>query len=119
MRLSLLSSRIFLHLKQNILPFISFSELHFSQVPQKKIPFYYIRNIPAALEDLHLGVLGRHLLIRLSNAFYHFLYFREITFASLHIYYLRVFVLITYLQCYIFIIFHLFEISEEDHISSP
>ena len=47
-------------------------------------------------------VLGKHLLLRQRNMFYHFLCF-EIVFASLHIYYLRMFVLITYLQCNIFI----------------
>ena len=43
----------------------------------------------------------------LSNISYLFLYFRKIAFTSLHIYYLRVFGLITYLQCYILIIFYL------------
>ena len=48
----------------------------------------------------------------LSNIFYLFLYFRKTAFTSLHIYYLRVFNLITYFHCYIFIIFHLSWISE-------
>ena len=110
MQLSLLSGRIFLPLKQNILPVISFSESHFSRVFRKKITFYYIRNIPAALEGLYFfrldnmfylvsflltcmifRVLGKHLLLRQRNMFYHFLCFREIAFARLHIYYLRVF----------------------------
>ena len=88
---------------------------------EKKKTFYYIRNIPAALEGLYFfrldnmfylvsflltcmifRVLGKHLLLRQRNMFYHFLCF-EIVFASLHIYYLRMFVLITYLQCNIFI----------------
>ena len=77
---------------------------------EKKITFYYIRNIPAALEGLYFfqldnmfylvcflltfmtfRVLGKHLLLRQRNMFYHFLCFREIAFARLHIYYLRVF----------------------------
>ena len=41
-----------------------------------------------------------------------FSYFRKLAFTSLHIYYLRAFHLIMYLQCYIFIIFHLSRISE-------
>ena len=120
----MLSGRIFLLLKQIILPFLSFSKLHFSQVSQKKIAFYYIRNIPAALEGLYFsGLIICFILFPLysliwflefwdsiyytSNTFYYFLYFREIAFASLHIYYLKVFVLTTYLQCYIFIVFYL------------
>ena len=77
---------------------------------EKKITFYYIQNIPAALEGLYFfqldnmfylvsflltcmtfRVLGKHLLLRQRNMFYHFLCFREIAFARLHIYYLRVF----------------------------
>ena len=85
---------------------------------EKKMIFYYIRNIPAALEGLYyfrlenmfylvsflltciiFRVLEKHLLLRQRKMFYHFLCFREIALARLHIYYLRVFVLITYLQC--------------------
>ena len=109
-QLSLLSGRIFLLLKQNILPVISFSESHFSRVFWKKKTLYYIRNIPAALEALYFfqldnmfylvsflltcmtfKVLGKYLLLHQRNMFYHFLCFREIAFARLHIYYLRVF----------------------------
>ena len=39
-------------------------------------------------------------------------------FASLHIHYLRVLVLIPYLQCYIFIIFHLSQTSDKNYITS-
>ena len=87
MQLSLLSVKTFLLLKQNILPVISFSESHFSRVFRKKITFYYIRNILAALEGLyffHLDmfylvsflltcmtfrVLGKHFLLRQRNMF--------------------------------------------------
>ena len=62
MQLSLLSVKTFLLLKQNILPVISFSESHFSRVFRKKITFYYIQNIPAALEGLYF--------FRLDNMFY-------------------------------------------------
>ena len=55
------------------------------------------------LSCMILRVLGKHLWLRQRNMFYHFLCFREIAFRSLHIYFLRVFVLITYLQCNIFI----------------
>ena len=122
MQLSLLSGRIFLLLKRNILPVISFSESHFSRVYRKKKTFYYIRNIPAALEGLYffgliicfisfpfyslvsfLEFWESILLLCRRNMFYHFFCFRVIAFASLHIYYLTVFVLIMYLQCNIFI----------------
>ena len=98
-QLSLLSGRIFLLLKQNISPVASFSELHFSQMSQKKIPFYYIWNTPVLLILLHVfRVLGKHFLLRLSTIFYHILYSRESAFVSVHNYYLSEFVLITYLQ---------------------
>ena len=47
-------------------------------------------------------VLGKYLLLHQRKMFFHFLCFREIAFSSLHIYFLRLFVLITYLQCTIF-----------------
>ena len=124
MQLSLLSGRIFLLLKQNISPVVSFSELHFSQMSRKKIPFYYIWNISVLvlLSCVLFRILGKHFLLRLSTIFYHFLYFRESAFVSVHNYYLSEFVLITYLQFYIFIIFHLSQISEkisDNYITSP
>ena len=177
MQLSLLSRRIFLFLKQNILPFISFYESHFTKVFQKKITFYYIRNIPAALEGLYFFGL---IICFISFPFYSLVWFLSSGKAfitapekhvlpffmfswncipSLHIYFLRVFVLITYLQCNIFIclrylrrtiflrhnniffrilfvrdiwkepyyfaliicfsVFHLSQISEKNHTTSP
>ena len=120
MQLSLLSGRIFVLLKQNILPFISFSESHFSQVFRKKklllyseypgrfggslffrLDMFYL--VSFLLACMVFTVLGKHLLLHQRNMFYHFLCFCELAFASLHIYFLRVFVLITYLQCNIFI----------------
>ena len=95
MQLSLLSGKIFLLLKQNILPFISFSEWHFSQVFWKIITFYNIQNIPAAWRVLFFRldnmfylvsflltcvifrVLRKHLLLHQKNMFYHFSYFCE------------------------------------------
>ena len=88
----------------------------------KKITFYCIGNNPAALEGLYffgliicfisfpfyslvsfLEFWESILLLCRRNMFYHFFCFRVIAFASLHIYYLTVFVLIMYLQCNIFI----------------
>ena len=114
--------------------YIFFRIAFFSGVPKKKT-FYYIRNIPAALEALYFfqldnmfylvsflltcmtfKVLGKHLLLHQRNMFYHFLCFREIAFARLHIYYLRLFRL-----NYVFAVehLHLSQISVEGHISSP
>ena len=81
----------------------------FSGVPKKNNLLLY-SEYPVALEGLYFfrldnmfylvsflltcmifRVLGKHLLLRQRNMFYHFLCFREIAFARLHIYYLRVF----------------------------
>ena len=114
----------------------SFFQIALSSGVSIKIAFYYIRNILAALEGLYFfGVIICFIsfsfyslvwflefwnsIYRLSNTLYLFLYFHETAFTSLHICYLRVFVLITYLQRYIFIIFHLSQISEKNHITSP
>ena len=94
----------------------------FLRCSEKKITFNYIRNLPAALEGLYffgliicfisfpfyslvsfLEFWESILLLCRRNMFYHFFCFRVIAFASLHIYYLTVFVLIMYLQCNIFI----------------
>ena len=94
----LLSARTFLFLKQNISPIVSFFELNFSQMSRKKIPFYYIWNIPVLFTLLHVfRVLGKHFLFRLSTIFYHFLYFCESAFVSVHNYCFSEFVLITFL----------------------
>ena len=117
MELSLLSGRIFLLLKQNISPVVSFSELHFSQISRKKIHYFTIFGISRSflLSCMFFRVLGK----RMSIIFYHFLYFRESALVSVHYNYLSEFVLITNLQLYIFIIFHLSQISEKNYITSP
>ena len=101
--------------------YIFFRIAFFSGVPKKNNPllyseypgcfggslFFRLDNmfylVSFLLTCMIFRVLGKHLLPRQRNMFYHFLCFREIAFASLHIYYLRVFVLITHLQCNIFI----------------
>ena len=105
-----------------MLPVIYFSESHFSQVFRKKITFYYIRNIPAALEGLNFFGL---IICFISFPFYSLVWFlefwesiyyfaRETCFTIFYVFvklrsldYIftiwECFVLITYLQCNIFI----------------
>ena len=92
----------------------------FLRCPERKY-YFTIFGISRSflLSCMFFRVLGKYFLIRMSTIFYHFLYFPESTFVSVHYYYFSEFVLITYLQYYIFIIFHLSQVSEKNYITSP
>ena len=123
----MLSGGIFLLFKQNILPFISFSKLHFSQASQKKIAFYYFRNIPVFNFWAWLFALYRFLSILLYD-----FWSSETAFIAWAIHFTDFYIFVKlrwlvyiftiwechYLQCYIFIIFHLSQISEKDYNAS-
>ena len=122
MQLSLLSGRIFLLLKQNILPVISFSESHFSRVFRKKKPFT-IFGISRLL--WRVFIFFGLIICFISFPFYSLVWFlefwesiyyfaRETCFTIFYVFvklrsldYIftiwECFVLITYLQCNIFI----------------
>ena len=114
MQLSLLYGRIFLFLKKIFHQCYLFSNFYFLRWPEntRKYPFT-IFGISRSflLSCMFSRVPGKHLLLRLSSMFYHFLFFRQSAFASVHNYYLSAFVLLTHLHVYIFIMLHLSQIS--------
>ena len=84
MQLSLLSEKMFFLLKQNISPVVSFLRIVL-RCPERKYLFTtFVISQSFLFSCMFLRVLGKHFLLRLSTVFYHFLNFRESTFASTH-----------------------------------
>ena len=84
MQLSLLSEKMFFLLKQNISPVVSFLRIVL-RCPERKYLFtIFVISQSFLFSCMFLRVLGKHFLLRLSTVFYHFLNFRESTFASTH-----------------------------------